>query len=279
MCSCGSFSDVFMRFLDVYAYLVFVVFGLVWGSFLNVCIYRWPQDPPNNNVIKPNSYCPNCKKPIAWYDNIPVISYILLKGRCRNCRKKISWRYPFVEVFSALIWVFCYSFFGVSVKTFVFILYFSLLLVGSMVDFEHRIIPDEVTVGGMLLGLVLSFIFPQLHNSEAHLVGFLKSFVGAIVGGGMIYLIAILGEWIFKKEAMGGGDVKLQAMIGAFLGWKCAILSFFLGCFIGSVLGIYNIIRYKDNTLPFGPCLAIGSVICMFWGEKILHMFFSGFYI
>ena len=259
---------------DWFYWLSFTVFGLIWGSFLNVCIYRWPKDPPENNIISPRSYCPNCRHTIAWYDNIPILSFILLRGRCRHCGEKISLRYPLVELSSAGIWLLCYNLWGISAYTFIFILYFSLLFVASVVDIEHRIIPDEVSVGGAILGLIISAIVPGLHGVSSHLQGFLSSFIGALTGGGLIYLVAVIGEFIFKKEAMGGGDVKLQAMIGAFLGWKWAILSFFVGCFIGSAIGIYQLIRYKDNTLPFGPALAMGSIVCLFWGDKILHLLF-----
>ncbi len=254
--------------------IFFTVVGLVWGSFLNVCIYRWPKEPPENNIITPRSYCPACRHTLAWKDNIPVISYLLLRGKCRYCGARIAKRYPLVELTSAFIWVFCYYFWGLSPEMFIFMLFFSLLLVGSLVDVEHRIIPDEVSVGGALLGLVISFVYPQLHGQQAHLQGLWASFLGALAGGGLVYIVGIIGELIFKKEAMGGGDVKLQAMIGAFLGWKCAILSFFLGCFVGSVIGIYQLIRYKDNTLPFGPALALGAVICLFKGEAIIGFLF-----
>ena len=259
-------------------YLFFACIGLIVGSFLNVCIYRLPKEPPENNVIVPRSFCPNCKHPIAWYDNIPVLSYILLKGRCRYCSARISLRYPFVELFSAIIWVGSYKIWGLSPDMFIYVLFFSLLFVASMVDIEHRIIPDEVSVGGMLAGLVISFLYPELHHKASHLQGLLWSFIGAMAGGGLIYLVAIIGEMIFRKEAMGGGDVKLQAMIGAFLGWKWAVFSFFVGCFVGSAIGIYQLIRYKDSTLPFGPALAIGSVICLFWGNNLLRFLFPLFY-
>ncbi len=257
-----------------YWYMLFAFWGLIVGSFMNVCIYRWPKEPPENNVIVPRSFCPHCKHTIAWYDNIPVLSFLLLKGRCRHCSGPISLRYPFVELFSAFIWVLSYKLWGLSAEMFIYILFFSLLFIATLVDIEHRIIPDEVSVGGTLLGLLLSFIFPYLHGQTSHLYGLLWSFIGALTGGGFIFLVGVIGEFIFKKEAMGGGDVKLQAMIGAFLGWKWAILSFFLGCFIGSAIGIYQLIRYKDSTLPFGPALALGAVACLFWGNKILHLLF-----
>ncbi len=260
------------------SYFFFAIMGLIWGSFLNVCIYRWPKEPPENNVIRPRSYCPNCKMTIAWYDNIPILSYIMLRGRCRHCGNKISLRYPFVEFFSMLIWISCYRLWGWSPITFVFILFFSLLFVGSVVDMEHRIIPDEVSVGGMILGWIASFLFPELHHQSSHWLGLVYSFLGSLVGGTLVFVVGVIGEWIFKQEAMGGGDVKLQAMIGAFLGWKIAILSFFVGCFVGSIIGLYQMIRYKDNTLPFGPALALGAVICLFWGDLILHLLFPMWY-
>ncbi len=244
-------------------------FGLIWGSFLNVCIYRLPKE---ESVVWPGSYCPNCKKHIAFYDNVPILSYLFLKGRCRHCNKPISVRYPLIEAISALIWVFAVLRHGISISALIEIVFFSILLLSTAVDFSHRIIPDEASVGGMLLGLVFSFVYPQMHGQSSHLLGLMWSFLGLLAGGGLVYLVAIVGEFIFKKEAMGGGDIKFQAMVGAFLGWKCAIIAFFLATFLGSIMGVYILVRYKDNTLPFGPCLAGAAFICYLWGDKILRL-------
>ena len=246
-----------------------VLFGLVWGSFLNVCIYRMPKE---ESVVFPRSYCPNCHKQIAFYDNIPIVSYLLLGGKCRRCKSPISIRYPFIEALSGFIWGFAVWRYGISMPALIEIVFFSILLLSTAVDFEHRIIPDEASVGGGILGLILSFIYPQMHHQSSHFMGLLWSFIGFLAGGGLVYLVAVIGEFIFKKEAMGGGDIKFQAMVGAFLGWKCAIAGFFIATFVGAAMGIYILLKYKDNTMPFGPCLAIAALICYFWGDNLLNL-------
>ncbi len=253
--------------------------GLAIGSFLNVCIYRLVKEPPENDIIFKPSHCPNCKKRIRWYDNIPVLSYLVLRGRCRDCGWRIPFRYPLVELLSGGIWFFCWYRWGISGLMFSYAIFFSLLLVSVFTDFDCRIIPDEISVGGIVLGLVLSLLFPEIHRADSHLSGLWLSFLGMVAGGGLVFLVAIIGEIIFRKEAMGGGDVKLQAMIGAFLGWKWALLGFFVGCIFGSILGIYRLLLYKDNTLPFGPALVMGAIACMFWGERILRFLFPAFYM
>ncbi len=149
-------------------------------------------------------------------------------------------------------------------------------IVGTLVDLEHRIIPDEVTLGGCVAGLVLSALIPQLHGTHNHLWALGQSGLGVLVGGGSIYLMGLFGEWVFKKEAMGGGDVKLLAMIGAFLGWKFALLSFFLAPFFGSVVGIVEKIRTNDSTIAYGPYLVIGALVSLFWGNKLIYLILSG---
>ncbi len=255
--------------MEIFFVFCAVVFGLIWGSFLNVCIYRMPKE---ESVVFPRSYCPNCKHPIAFYDNMPILSYILLRGKCRHCSAPISIRYPVIEAISGLIWGIAVWRHGISLPALIEIVFFSILLLSTAVDFAHRIIPDEASVGGALAGLVLSFLYPQLHGQSSHLWGLFWSFVGLLAGGALVYLVAIVGELIFKKEAMGGGDIKFQAMVGAFLGWQCAIAAFFIATFIGAIMGIYILIRYKDNTLPFGPCLALSALICYLWGERLLSL-------
>lgn len=249
---------------------VFLI-GICIGSFLNVCIYRMGRE---QSVVRPGSHCPGCKKPIRPKDNIPLLSYVLLRGRCRDCGQGISVRYFFVELLTGLLFVAVFYRFGLSVQSFAYCLLVSGLVVATFVDFDFRIIPDEISVGGIIAGLVLSFIFPLLHGSPVHLLGLFRSFLGVIVGGGILWLLGCLGDFIFKKESMGGGDVKLLAMIGAFLGWQIALLSLPVASLVGAVIGVIIKIRTKESVIAFGPYLALGAVICMFWADKILSFFF-----
>ncbi|HAJ57712.1 MAG TPA: prepilin peptidase [Candidatus Omnitrophica bacterium] len=247
------------------------LFGICIGSFLNVCIYRMGRE---ESVVRPGSHCPNCKKPIRPKDNIPLLSYILLRGRCRDCGQRISARYFFVELITGLLFLALYYRFGLSIQGLAYCLLVSGLIIATFVDFDFRIIPDEVSVGGIITGLVISFILPSLHNAPTHLLGLFKSFLGVLVGGGILWLLGCLGDFIFKKESMGGGDVKLLAMIGAFLGWQIALLSLPVASLVGAVVGVIIKLKTKESVIAFGPYLALGAVICIFWSEKILKFFF-----
>ncbi|MCX5666083.1 MAG: prepilin peptidase [Candidatus Omnitrophica bacterium] len=251
------------------------VFGSIVGSFLNVCIYRLPK---GRSVIVPGSHCPNCTAPIHWYDNIPILSYIFLGGKARCCKAKISFRYFIVEVLTALVFLIFFSAFGLTPKFFAYIAMVSGLIVATFVDFEIQEIPDEVSIGGLVVGLILSIAFPSILNETTRLNGFLNSILGAFVGGGMIYAMGMLGEFAFKKEAMGGGDVKLLAMIGAFIGWKLTIMTFFLAPVFGSVVGIILKIRHGKDVIPYGPYLSLGAVCAIFFGERIINLLFYGMY-
>lgn len=249
--------------------------GLCLGSFLNVCIYRLPN---SKSVIFPRSFCPACNNAISWYDNIPLLSYLILKGKCRSCNNRISFRYFLVEVITACLMVILYLHF-ISWKLFLaYAVLVSGLIVATFTDFDKRIIPDEISLGLLIVGFILSFIFPALHNSQSHLLSGLYSFLGILAGGGSILLLGILGKIIFKKESMGGGDVKLFAMIGAFLGWKLVLLSFFISPFFGSIFGLTRKIIYKDEYMPYGPFLSLGSIVVLLYGEEILNWVFAGWY-
>lgn len=251
-------------------YLLVFIFGLIIGSFLNVCIYRTPR---NESIIFPCSKCASCKKPIPWYDNIPLLSYLMLRGRCRVCHEKISFRYFAVELISALCFLtlsmnfrFNYIFWIYSLLT------FSLIVV-TFIDLEFQIIPDSISLVGIFAGIILSVMFPGLQNAFAWERALLNSIIGALTGGGLIYLTGILGQLAFKKESMGGGDVKLMAMLGAFLGWKIAVLIFFLAPFFGAPIGIYVKFVKKEDIIPYGPYISLASFVAMVWGHKILSLF------
>jgi leader peptidase (prepilin peptidase)/N-methyltransferase len=254
-------------YYEIEIILIFVL-GLIVGSFSNVCIYRIPR---NESVIYPGSHCPKCHSNISPIDNIPLLSYILLKGRCRNCGSKISIQYPVVEFLTGLIYLIIYLIYGLSIQSLVYIILASALIIVAFIDLNEQIVPDVISLPGIGVGLILSFFVPY--------ITFISSALGALVGGGIILIIALVGSIIFKKEAMGGGDVKLAAMIGAFLGWRYTIISLFLGFFLGALTGIILImakIKKREDAIPFGLFIALGSIITLLWGEKII-LWYVGF--
>jgi leader peptidase (prepilin peptidase)/N-methyltransferase len=263
--------------------IIVFIFGSIVGSFLNVCIYRMPQ---GKSVVWPGSHCPNCEKKIPWYDNIPFLSYLLLRGRCRFCKKQISIRYLLVELLTALAFVLLFNRYGLTYDFFVYIVFVSSLIIATFVDIKHRIIPDEVSVGGIILGFLLTAIKGfNLGPVSYDMRPIFNSFLGIILGGGIIYLTGVLFDLVYFKllkkppiqgetESMGGGDVKLLAMIGAFLGWKIAILTFFLAPFFGAIIGIINVVVKKDHTIPYGPFLSLAAFLSLFWADKIIRLIF-----
>ena len=250
---------------------IFIIFaiGLMIGSFLNVCIYRLPKD---ESIVAPRSYCPNCKKAIAWYDNVPVLSYLVLMGKCRFCKARISPRYPIVEILTASLVTLLFISFGASAKFLADSIMVSGLIVAAFIDFEHQVIPDHVTIGGLILAPVLAFIFPSIMGEVSRLHGLFDSILGAVVGAAMIFLIGLLGKALFKKEAMGEGDIWLLAMIGAFLGWKMTILTFFVAPISGAIVGIFLKLKDGREIIPYGPHLSFAAVVVVLWGEKILRL-------
>ena len=263
---------------------VFVfIFGIMIGSFLNVCIVRMPHE---KSVVKPRSHCPKCKKMISWYDNIPLLSYLILGGKCRNCSTKYSFRYFFVELLTGILFVLFYLYFGLNLVFISYVFMLSCFIVATMVDFEHRIIPDEISVGGMCFGLLFSLFIPELHGLHitdvepmvlTHLKSLGFSLLGVLVGGGSIYAMGLMGDLLFKKESMGGGDVKLLALVGAFMGWKMAILTFFIAPFFGAFYGIVEKIRTNDTAIAYGPFLCAGALICLFKGDELILWVMSGY--
>ena len=262
--------------------ILFFIFGAIIGSFLNVCIVRLPHE---KSVVFPGSHCVKCHKPIAWYDNVPLLSYFLLGGKCRHCHEKFSFRYALVELVTALTFLGFYLYYGLDILLLPYLIMVCGFIVATFVDFEHRIIPDEVSVGGMCAGLFLSLAIPKLHVVAGehgymwrdYLLSLGFSLLGVLIGGGLIYLMGMLGDFIFKKESMGGGDVKLLAMVGAFLGWKSALLTFFIAPFFGAIFGIIEKIRTKDTAIAYGPFLVLGALISLFWSEKIIEFILSGY--
>jgi len=245
--------------------LISIIFGAFIGSFLNVCISRLPKE---ESIIWPGSHCPFCKKPIRFYDNIPLLSYVLLTGKCRNCKKPISIQYPLIEGITALSSLFLFMKFGPSLSYLFYFAFVAALIVITVIDLYHQIIPDVISLPGIGVGLIASLILPQ--------ITFLNSLFGVLLGGGSLFLVATCYEWLFKREGMGGGDVKLLAMIGAFLGWKAVILTILLSSLIGSITGILiMVLKGKDfkYAIPFGPFLSLGAVISLFYGQNIINWY------
>lgn len=253
-------------------YIFLLILGSIFGSFLNVCIHRMPK---GESIINPGSHCPKCGHMLSWQENVPLLSFIILKGRCRNCKDKISYIYPIVETLTALLAVTVYIFFGISLKSLIYFAVFSSLIVASFVDFHRLEIPDIITLPGIFIGLALSFLYPALLSKTKPLDSFLDSFLGMFVGGASLYLLGFLGEMVFKKEAMGGGDIKLLAMIGAFLGWKSVLLTFFIAPFFGSVTGLILKIKEGKEVIPYGPYLSLAAFVSVLWGEKIIRVLFG----
>ena len=347
-----------MNALDWIVRIFIFVTGAVIGSFLNVCIVRLPR---NQSIVKPRSHCVVCKKTIAWFDNIPLLSFLVLRGKCRNCGASISVRYFIVELLTASGFLLFYEWFGLEPVLLPYLVMLCGFIITTFVDLEHRIIPDEVSVGGLWVGLVFSALIPALHEAPAdsaslstgtvvmfmlvvvclamqaltavlhkfghriaheeddadaqdennlgfyiliavsvaavflinvlgakwtgpsaqnlmtHLRSLENGLIGFIIGGGCIYAMGMLGDIIFRKESMGGGDIKLMAMIGAFLGWKLVILSFFIAPLFGALAGIVVKLKTRESVIAYGPFIVMGALISLFWGYRLIDWILSGY--
>ncbi len=258
-------------FLHVYMF----AFGAVVGSFLNVCISRLPE---KKSIVRPGSRCPECGNPIRWYDNIPIISFIILRAKCRNCGCRISWQYPAVELLTAILFVCLMREFTNLVALFIYLAFVSALIVVTFIDLKHYIIPDEISIPGIFIGLALSLLPARLTGNQMMTSSFLDSLIGCLVGGGFLYLTAVFSLAVLKKEGMGGGDIKLLAMVGAFLGWKLALMTIVVGSVVGAVVGITLILlrlKLRTDYIPFGPYLALGAVLSLIYGERLWMWYFS----
>jgi leader peptidase (prepilin peptidase) / N-methyltransferase len=253
--------------------LIVFIFGLAMGSFFNVCIYRIPR---NESLIFPPSHCPNCKKRIKAYDNIPVLSYILLFGKCRFCKKPISIRYPLVELLTGLLFAATVFKFGYSITLLRAIIFISFLIIVGFIDLEHLIAPFRLTIPGLLVGLITAFLLP----------GFaLSSFIGMFAGGLFVFLAWLLWRYLLRyllgikqKEGIGWGDLPLTAMIGAFLGWQYLLVALFASIFLGAIIGLVVRAVKKGKPgepVPFGPFLALGSLISLFFGQSIINLYLN----
>ena len=269
--------------------VVTFILGSMIGSFLNVCIYRLPRDKVPWRPVW--SYCPHCHETIAWYDNIPLVSYFALRRQCRQCGSPISPRYVLVEFLTAVMFALTYGVLrargegleGLPVS-FVYMALTGVLIMASFMDIELRIIPNVITIGGILLAPVLSAFIPELHHKPLFgrvpvfwvndaLAGSLAACgVGMAVGAGVTWLAGVLGKLIFRREAMGLGDVKFMAMLGGLLGWKLVLMVFFVGPLFGAVFGVIHLARTREHHIPFGPFLSVGAVVAMLLGDKVLFL-------
>ena len=243
-------------------------FGSCIGSFLNVCIFRMPRE---QSVVSPRSRCPKCETPISGMDNIPLLSWMLLGARCRHCKASISWRYPLVELITALSMTATLWYFGMGLVGWIYACFVAALLCASVIDLDFQIIPDEISLGGLVAGLILSFLVPVLHGTASHWVSLSRSLIGMLVGGGVLYGTGIFGDIVFRKESMGGGDIKLLAMAGSILGWKLALFTFFIAPMLALIPGLIVLLVKRSHVIPYGPFLSAGLILALFEGNKILR--------
>ena len=249
--------------------LLAFVFGACIGSFLNVCIYRIPA---SMSIVHPGSSCPNCKTKIPFYDNIPILSFLFLKGACRHCKTPISFRYPFVELLGGLCALASFLAFGPTLHAAAIFIFIAVLIVVTFIDLDHRIIPNVITLPGIPIFFLIAFAIPTIAWTE--------SLIGIFVGGGILFSVAWIYHAITGREGMGGGDIKLLAMMGTVVGWKGILFTIFAGSAIGTVVGILTSIKspsegLRKMAIPFGPFLAIGGILYVFFGEAILDWYFN----
>jgi leader peptidase (prepilin peptidase)/N-methyltransferase len=254
--------------MPLYLIEIFVfIFGLCIGSFLNVCIYRLPA---SQSIAHPRSKCPKCDTFIEFYDNIPVLSFVWLKGRCRHCGTKIALRYPIVEILAGLLALASFLKFSLSVEALIYFAFIACLLVVTFIDLDHRIIPDVITLPGIPICFAASFALPAMTYKT--------SLLGILAGGGSLFLVAWVYSLLTKKEGMGGGDIKLLAMMGALLGWQGVVFTIFISSLIGTLSGLAVMLRSHKGmklAVPFGPFLALGGITYIFFGTPLIHWYFN----
>jgi len=245
------------------------LFGLCVGSFMNVCIYRLPAA---KSIVYPGSMCPQCGKAIKFYDNIPLLSFLLLKRKCRHCGLPIPFRYPLVEMLGGFFALGTYLRFGWTPEALIYFVFIGALLVITFIDIDHQIIPDRITLPGIPLFFLASFAVPALN--------FKDSILGLLAGGGSLFAVAMGYHLLTKREGMGGGDIKLLAMIGTLVGWKGVLFTIFVASAVGTFAGILAMIGKPKSTklaVPFGPFLSIGAISYIFFGPAILFWYWHLF--
>lgn len=241
-------------------------FGAIVGSFLNVVILRLPKD--DESIVFPASHCTSCMADLHWYENIPILSYLVLRGKCGHCKAAISFQYPLVELIMGLLAAAVVQRFGLTITSAGYFLFCAALLVIIWIDVHHQIIPDVISLPGILIGLLFSLVSPELHWKD--------SLIGVLTGGGILYAIALLYFLWRKVDGMGGGDIKLLAMIGAFLGWQSLPFVIFASSLSGSMIGLLAMIKQKkggQTRIPFGPFLSIAALAYLFFQDKIFLLY------
>ncbi len=250
--------------------LIMFIFGTCIGSFLNVCIYRIPA---NKSIVTPGSFCPNCKNSIPFYCNIPIFSYLFLMGRCKSCRNPISIRYPLIEAMTGIFSLLLFLKFGLTPAMAYWFVFISVLITISFIDIDYQIIPDSISLPGIPIFASSFYFIPEMTIKTALL--------GILAGGGSLYAVALFYYLLRKQEGMGGGDIKLLAMIGAATGIKGVVFTIFAGSLFGTIIGIFIMLytRIADAKLkiPFGPFLSLGAIAYIFFGNQLIHWYLMGF--
>lgn len=243
-------------------YFLVFIFGLLFGSFLNVCIYRIPA---NKSIVSPPSACPNCGYQLAWYDNIPVLSFIFLRGKCRKCKTEISLRYPMIEMLSGVVTLLLYVFFGLTLQFFFVVIIAFILIIITFIDIDHKLIHNRIVIVMLSIGLIYELVVRPVSLLDA-LIGFFAASVPLL-------LIAIL-----SKGGIGGGDIKLMAVVGIFLGWQGVLLALFIGAVTGAIMGVIGIIlkkKKRKDVIPFGPFLCLGIITTIVYGQQLIDMYIN----
>lgn len=276
-------NDANIQILNTLFLILSFIVGSMVGSFLNVCVYRLPR---NESIVKPRSRCPKCGNSIAWYDNIPVISWLVLGAHCRHCHEVISWQYPLVEAITGALFAGVFWRFGFCIASPVYMLLAAGLVLVTFIDLTHWIIPNEVTIPGVFIGLgcaLAGMFYPATGFVETDI---LSALIGMVIGGAVLYSLDKITVLLLRKPGMGFGDVKLLAMLGAFLGWKNVILVIVVASLVGSAVGIVMVLIHrgkadenrpsdlpKGHYLPFGPYLCIAGLVALFFGNDLINAY------
>jgi leader peptidase (prepilin peptidase)/N-methyltransferase len=242
--------------------------GLMLGSFMNVCIYRLPR---GLSPVRPRSGCPNCGHMLAWYENVPVVSYLVLRGRCRKCRVAISPMYPIIEAITGAVFLAAYLWYGPSALLIVRLAFAWAMIALFVIDYQHQILPNVITIPGIVIGVLSNILAGP---------GWIASIIGAAVGAGSLYAIAEIYYRVRHEEGLGMGDVKMLGMIGAFLGWKLVLLTLVISSFLGSIVGVFVLVSRKESlkyAMPFGTFLAVGALVASVVGDAILDWYLGFF--
>lgn len=280
---------------EIFGYIFTFIFGALVGSFLNVVIHRVPNE---ESIVFPNSACPNCKNPIKPYDNLPILSWLILGGKCRNCKEKISPRYPAVELLNAVLFVLTFWAVGFNAFLPVALIFVAVMVSLIFIDAEHMILPDVINFPLLCLALIARAVYPiffgaeyfsdlrhspltLMENLPVWLVSLIGAVLGGLVGGGFLWLVGEIWKRLRGVDAMGLGDVKMMFAVGALLGWRLTLLSIFLGAFSGAIIGVAVVSRQKEKDMqtqiPFGIFLGIGSIIALLFGEQLIGWYMRTF--